>query len=119
LDELPQLYNILMGEMSFVGPRPLLADDQPRAIGTRLSVRPGLTGFAQVYGKRTLEPDDKNTLDIYYIRNASLWLDAKIMLRTALVLARGERLDEKMLKAAQHDGNIKPGDSVSTALPSI
>jgi lipopolysaccharide/colanic/teichoic acid biosynthesis glycosyltransferase len=101
LDELPQLYNILIGEMSFVGPRPLLPRDEPDDPLSRLSVRPGLTGLAQVHGYREMSPNDKNALDIWYIRNASPWLDAKIALGTALVFARGERLNIKMLQSAR------------------
>ena len=100
LDELPQLYNVLVGEMSFIGPRPLLSRDQPDDMMTRLSVRPGLTGLAQVHGDRTISPNDKNALDIWYIKNASLWLDTKIMLRTLLVFVRGERINVKMLELA-------------------
>jgi len=101
LDELPQLYNILVGEMSFVGPRPLLPCDQPDELASRLSVRPGLTGSAQAYGDRTMSPNDKNTLDIWYIQNSSSWLDIKIVLCTIMVFLRGERLDYKMLQAAR------------------
>jgi lipopolysaccharide/colanic/teichoic acid biosynthesis glycosyltransferase len=101
LDELPQLYNILVGDMSFVGPRPLLSLDQPNDKAPRLSVRPGLTGMAQAYGERSMPPDDKNTLDIWYIQNASLWLDLKIVLRTMMVLIRGEFVDKKMLHMAE------------------
>jgi lipopolysaccharide/colanic/teichoic acid biosynthesis glycosyltransferase len=92
LDELPQLYNILSGEMSFVGPRPLLPVDQPKNDGTRLLVRPGLTGWAQINGGTELSIDDKTTLDIWYLRNASLWLDLKILLRTALFALRREQV---------------------------
>jgi lipopolysaccharide/colanic/teichoic acid biosynthesis glycosyltransferase len=101
LDELPQLYNILVGEMSFVGPRPLLPCDQPDDFSSRLSVRPGLTGLAQVHGHRNTLPNDKNALDLWYIKNASPWLDMKILLRTAMVFARGERVDVKMLQRAR------------------
>src|SRR5262245_22098336 len=90
-DELPQLYNILIGEMSFVGPRPLLPVDQPDGDKTRLLVRPGLTGWAQINGGRTISVDDKTALDIWYLKNASLWLDIKILVRTALFVLRGER----------------------------
>jgi lipopolysaccharide/colanic/teichoic acid biosynthesis glycosyltransferase len=92
LDELPQLYNILIGEMSFVGPRPLLPKDQPDGDQTRLLVRPGLTGWAQVNGGRNLSVNVKTALDIWYVRNASLWLDAKILLQTALFVLFGERI---------------------------
>jgi lipopolysaccharide/colanic/teichoic acid biosynthesis glycosyltransferase len=108
LDELPQLYNILVGEMSFVGPRPLLASDQPIDIVSRLSVRPGLTGLAQVHGVRDMSPNDKNALDLWYIENASLWLDLKIALRTGLVLARGERIDVKMVERVREALTLEP-----------
>ena len=98
-DELPQLYNILIGEMSFVGPRPLLPVDQPKEVGTRLLVRPGLTGLAQVSGGRNISAEDKNALDICYVRNASLWLDIKILLRTLTVLIRGEQFDHHQMHA--------------------
>ncbi len=75
LDELPQLYNILVGEMSFVGPRPLLPVDQPLGRHSRLLVRPGLTGWAQINGGREIPAEDKAVLDIWYIMNASIWLD--------------------------------------------
>jgi lipopolysaccharide/colanic/teichoic acid biosynthesis glycosyltransferase len=77
LDELPQLYNIFIGEMSFIGPRPLLPCDQPDDFLSRLNARPGLTGLAQAYGERDMSPNDKNALDIWYIKNASAWLDFK------------------------------------------
>jgi lipopolysaccharide/colanic/teichoic acid biosynthesis glycosyltransferase len=82
LDELPQLYNILVGEMSFVGPRPLLSIDQPTGQNARLLVRPGLTGLAQVNGGRDISAEHKAALDVWYISNASLSLDIKILLRT-------------------------------------
>jgi lipopolysaccharide/colanic/teichoic acid biosynthesis glycosyltransferase len=101
LDELPQLFNIVVGEMSFIGPRPLLQSDQPEDMQSRLCVRPGITGFAQVYGDRDMPADDKNTLDIWYIQNASLWLDIKILIRTLLVFVRGERVDHDTLQLAR------------------
>ena len=101
LDELPQLYNVLIGEMSFVGPRPLLPVDQPVETSARLLVRPGLTGLAQVRGARNISPEDKNALDIWYVRNASLWLDVKILLQTPVVMTRGERVDHYTLCAAR------------------
>ena len=82
LDELPQLYNILVGEMSFVGPRPLLPVDQPKDRTVRLLVRPGLTGWAQVNGGRDVSAEEKAAFDIWYIANASLWLDIRILTRT-------------------------------------
>ena len=100
LDELPQLYNILLGEMSFIGPRPLLPVDQSQWESWRLVVRPGLTGWAQVNGGREVSPDDKAALDIWYIVNASLWLDIAILLRTVVMLVLGERVNRSALHAA-------------------
>jgi lipopolysaccharide/colanic/teichoic acid biosynthesis glycosyltransferase len=99
-DELPQLYNILVGEMSFIGPRPLLPEDQPDNDMTRLLVRPGLTGWAQVNGGRDLSIKDKTALDLWYVENASPWLDVKILLRTLIMIAMGERRDEDAIRTA-------------------
>lgn len=92
LDELPQLWNILRGDMSFVGPRPLLVCDQCERDRARLLVRPGLTGWAQVTGGSILSADDKAALDVWYIKNASFALDLEIALRTIPFLWRGERV---------------------------
>jgi lipopolysaccharide/colanic/teichoic acid biosynthesis glycosyltransferase len=100
LDELPQLYNILVGEMSFVGPRPLLPVDQPQLQNSRLTVRPGLTGWAQINGGRDIPPNYKAMLDEWYINNASLWLDAKILLRTCRLMVAGEAADSVTVSAA-------------------
>ena len=101
LDELPQLYNILLGEMSFVGPRPLLPIDQPAFRASRLVVRPGLTGWAQVNGGRDISPEDKAALDVWYIANASLWLDGIIVMRTLLLVIIGERKNCEALLVAK------------------
>jgi len=85
LDELPQLWNVLRGEMSLVGPRPPLPVEVSRYMEwhkRRLEVRPGMTGLWQVSGRSLLSFDDMVLLDIYYIENWSLWLDFKILLRT-------------------------------------
>jgi lipopolysaccharide/colanic/teichoic acid biosynthesis glycosyltransferase len=95
LDELPQLYNILIGEMSFVGPRPLLPVDQPNGQTSRLLVRPGLTGWAQVNGGRDISPEEKAELDLWYVENASFRLDIKILWRTLGMMIFGERLNIK------------------------
>ena len=94
LDELPQLYNILVGEMSFVGPRPLIVTDHEPGTQDRLLVRPGLTGWAQVNGGRKLSPEDKAALDIWYVAHLSLALDFRIVLRTLLLLFSGERINQ-------------------------
>ena len=92
LDELPQLFNILKGDMSFVGPRPLLPVDQPDNVDVRLSVRPGLTGWAQINGGHAyLTNEEKGALDIWYVRNGSFLLDMEILLRTAAFIVMGEK----------------------------
>jgi lipopolysaccharide/colanic/teichoic acid biosynthesis glycosyltransferase len=102
LDELPQLLNILRGDMSFVGPRPLLPRDQPKSCA-RLLVRPGLTGWAQVVGGRDIPPEDKAALDVWYVRNASLLLDLEIVLRTAPIVFFGERISERLIARARRE----------------
>lgn len=95
LDELPQLWNVLRGEMSLVGPRPTLPR-QVAAYGAferrRLAVRPGLTGWAQIHGRNTLPWPERIRLDIWYIDHLSFWLDARILLRTPKILWTGDGL---------------------------
>ncbi len=100
LDELPQLWNVLSGEMSLIGPRPLLPVDQPSGRSLRLAVRPGVTGWAQVCGGKLISVEEKNALDEWYIRHASLRLDLLIVVRTALTLAMGDRRDESAISIA-------------------
>jgi lipopolysaccharide/colanic/teichoic acid biosynthesis glycosyltransferase len=85
LDELPQLINVLRGEMSMVGPRPPLASEVTEYESwqrKRLEVKPGMTGLWQVSGRSDLTFDEMCLLDIYYIENWSLWLDMRMILRT-------------------------------------
>jgi lipopolysaccharide/colanic/teichoic acid biosynthesis glycosyltransferase len=91
LDELPQLLNVLVGEMSLIGPRPLLPEDQPDDPTIRLMVRPGITGWAQVNGGKQVTNDEKGDLDEWYIRNASPWLDLRILLLTCRYVLVGNR----------------------------
>jgi lipopolysaccharide/colanic/teichoic acid biosynthesis glycosyltransferase len=100
LDELPQIYNVLVGDMSFVGPRPLLPVDQPSAPAARLCLRPGLTGWAQIKGGRDISSEDKAALDLWYIRNASFALDMTILAQTAGMLLFGERVDPNAIHEA-------------------
>lgn len=103
LDELPQLWNVLVGEMSFVGPRPLLPADLIDGATARWLARPGLTGWAQVMGGRDLEAADKMALDLWYIRNASLRLDLEIAMRTIPMILRGDKVNEEAIKRAWRD----------------
>ncbi len=101
IDELPQLLNVLVGDMSLIGPRPLLAQDQPPDSAIRLAVRPGITGWAQVNGGAKLSAAEKAALDAWYIRNASPLLDLRIIGMTILSLVRGDRRSEKALAQAK------------------
>jgi lipopolysaccharide/colanic/teichoic acid biosynthesis glycosyltransferase len=109
LDELPQLYNVVIGDMSFVGPRPLLPRDQAPEYAARLSVRPGLTGWAQINGGRLVPARDKAILDIWYVDKASFMLDCKIVLRTVQMVLFGERLNIKAISQARRDLERVPG----------
>ncbi len=100
LDEGAQLLNVLVGDMSLIGPRPLLERDQPPSPSLRLMVRPGITGWAQVNGGTLLSPEEKEALDEWYIRNVSLWLDIRILGLTALSLIRGDRRSQEALDEA-------------------
>lgn len=85
LDELPELWNVLKGEMSLVGPRPLLMEYLPLYTPQqyrRHEVRPGVTGWAQVNGRNAISWEEKFALDVWYVENQSFWLDVKILLLT-------------------------------------
>jgi len=110
LDELPQLLNVLVGDMSLIGPRPLLPQDQPPSPIMRLAVRPGMTGWAQVNGGTLLSAKEKEELDEWYIRNASFGLDVRIVLMTLLTLARGDRRSESALAQAHALRDGSPND---------
>ena len=89
LDELPELFNILKGDMAIVGPRPLLVKYLPlynKEQHHRHDVRPGLTGYAQAYGRNTLTWEDKFQHDVYYTRHITFALDCKIIVHTVLIV---------------------------------
>jgi lipopolysaccharide/colanic/teichoic acid biosynthesis glycosyltransferase len=100
LDEIPQLLNVLVGDMSLIGPRPLLPVDQPSDPRSRLSVRPGITGWAQINGGTMVTPAEKDALDVWYVRHASFWLDLRIAVSTALFALSGERMNHTALAQA-------------------
>jgi lipopolysaccharide/colanic/teichoic acid biosynthesis glycosyltransferase len=101
LDELPQLYNVLVGDMSLIGPRPLLPRDQSPEYAARLSVKPGITGWAQVNGGRIISTSDKLTLDLWYVQNASLSLDLSIILQTVKMILFGDRINVEAVNQAR------------------
>lgn len=101
LDELPELWNVLKGDMSLVGPRPLLCEylelytpEQAR----RHEVRPGVTGWAQVNGRNAISWEDKFELDVWYVENKSFWLDIKILVMTVLKVFKRDGI--------AHEGNV-------------
>ena len=96
LDELPQFWNVLWGDMAIIGPRPLLATDLailPDQGRERSTLRPGITGWAQVNGGHQLQIEEKLALDLWYVRHASLLLDLKIALLTLRMMVMGEQVD--------------------------
>lgn len=98
LDEIPELVNILKGDMSVCGPRPLLVSYLSRYSPEqrrRHEVRPGLTGYAQVYGRNLLTWEEKFEKDVYYVDNISLWLDIKIIFKTIAVVLRREGISSE------------------------
>jgi sugar transferase EpsL len=97
LDELPELFNVLRGEMSLVGPRPLLMQYLTRYTpgqARRHAVLPGVTGWAQVNGRNALTWEDKFRLDVWYVENWSLWLDIKILWMTAWKVVKREGISQ-------------------------
>lgn len=101
LDELPELINVLKGDMSLVGPRPLLMDYLPYYTGEqyhRHDVKPGITGWSQVNGRNAIGWDEKLALDLWYVKNRTLWLDVKILFMTILKVLKREGIT--------HEGHV-------------
>lgn len=97
LDELPELWNVLKGEMSLVGPRPLRVSYLPLYNSNqrkRHNLRPGITGWAQVNGRNTVSWEDKFDMDVWYVENQSLLLDIKIILKTLAVVLKRDGINQ-------------------------
>ena len=98
LDELPEAWNILKGDMSVVGPRPLLVeyleryDDRQRH---RQDVKPGLSGYAQIHGRNAISWEKRFKLDVWYTENVSLWLDIRIVMKTVVVAMGGKNISSE------------------------
>lgn len=98
LDELPELWNVLKGDMSLVGPRPLLVEYLPlysERQSRRHDVRPGVTGWAQVNGRNALSWEEKFELDVWYVENHSLWLDIKILFLTVWKVVKRDDISQQ------------------------
>ena len=98
LDELPELWNVLKGDMSLVGPRPLLVEYLPLYSERQMKrhqVRPGITGYAQVNGRNNISWGRKFELDVYYVENFSLWLDFKILCQTFMKVLRQADINQE------------------------
>lgn len=98
LDELPQLFNVLKGEMSFIGPRPLLMKYLPlytKEQARRHEVRPGITGWAQVNGRNAISWEEKFKLDVWYVNHQSVYLDLKIIFLTILKVFKTEGINQQ------------------------
>ena len=114
LDEMPELWNVIKGEMSIVGPRPLLMEYLPlynEQQAQRHNVRPGITGYAQVNGRNAISWKKKFELDTWYVENRSLWLDFKIMLKTVQkVLSKDDISAEGEATMSKFTGTSEPKD---------
>jgi lipopolysaccharide/colanic/teichoic acid biosynthesis glycosyltransferase len=111
LDEFPEMWNVLIGDMSVVGPRPLMMRYLPRYNkfqARRMEMKPGVTGLAQINGRNAISWDEKFALDVSYIDNSSFWLDLKIVVRTFFVVINRRNINS--IKAAtmeEFEGDIK------------
>ena len=99
LDEIPQLFNVFKGDMSLVGPRPLISDEKKVHEGRMskgvYSLRPGITGMAQISGRNLIGDEEKLKKDTYYLKNVKIWLDMKIILKTIAKVFKGEGIDKE------------------------
>ena len=119
LDELPSLWNVLRGDMSLVGPRPLLCEYLPLYSphqARRHEVRPGVTGWAQVNGRNSLDWETKFDLDVWYVDNRSFWLDIRVLALTVLRVLRRSNISapgQATMKA--FGGNSRPNGNARSS----
>ena len=120
LDELPEAWNILKGDMSVVGPRPLLVeyleryDDRQRH---RQDVRPGLSGYAQIHGRNAISWEKRFELDVWYTENVSLWLDIRIVMKTVVVAMGGKNISSETSATMEEFMNTPVGVGKSRGTP--
>ena len=111
LDEFPQLWNVLKGDMSLVGPRPLLVaylDRYTPQQARRHEVKPGITGWAQISGRNTISWEEKFKLDVWYVDNWSLWLDIKILFNTFIKVIKKEGISHpNYATMTEFQGNLQ------------
>lgn len=120
LDELPEAWNILKGDMSVVGPRPLLVeyleryDDRQRH---RQDVRPGLSGYAQIHGRNAISWEKRFELDVWYTENVSLWLDIRIVMKTVVVAMDGKNISSETSATMEEFMDTPVGVGRSRGIP--
>lgn len=120
LDELPEAWNILKGDMSVVGPRPLLVeyleryDDRQRH---RQDVSPGLSGYAQIHGRNAISWEKRFELDVWYTENVSLWLDIRIVMKTVVVAMGGKNISSETSATMEEFMNTPVGVGKSRRIP--
>lgn len=120
LDELPEAWNILKGDMSVVGPRPLLVeyleryDDRQRH---RQDVKPGLSGYAQIHGRNAISWEKRFELDVWYTENVSLWLDIRIVMKTVVVAMGGKNISSETSATMEEFMNTPVGVGKSRGTP--
>jgi sugar transferase EpsL len=111
LDELPQLYNVLKGDMSIIGPRPLLMEYLPlytEEQAKRHQVRPGITGLAQVNGRNAIDWEKKFDLDVWYVKHRTFWLDLKILYLTIINVFKSEGVNKDGYVTTERFSGTKP-----------
>lgn len=120
LDELPEAWNILKGDMSVVGPRPLLVEYLERYDNRqrhRQDVRPGLSGYAQIHGRNAISWEKRFELDVWYTENVSLWLDIRIVMKTVVVAMGGKNISSETSATMEEFMNTPVGVGKSRGTP--